>query len=57
MVVEGTPANTPEAERLSQAIGAQEFKARLEKATGGIPVAVTKGEQPTALVGALTAAP
>lgn len=34
-----------------------EFKARLEKATGGIPVTVTKGEQPTPLDGPMTAAP
>ncbi|MFF1412979.1 hypothetical protein ACFVX6_24945 [Streptomyces sp. NPDC058289] len=34
-----------------------EFKARLEKATGGIPVTVTKGAQPTTLEGPMTAAP
>ncbi|MFZ3492708.1 hypothetical protein ACODT5_05600 [Streptomyces sp. 5.8] len=34
-----------------------EFKAKLEKATGGIPVTVTEGEQPTLLEGPLTAAP
>ncbi|MET9855930.1 hypothetical protein ABZY57_23665 [Streptomyces sp. NPDC006450] len=34
-----------------------EFKARLEKATGGIPVVVRKGEEPTLLEGPLTAAP
>ncbi|MCJ0869847.1 hypothetical protein [Streptomyces sp. AP-93] len=33
------------------------FKAQLEKATGGIPVAVRKGEQPTLLEGPLPAAP
>ncbi|MFJ7265519.1 hypothetical protein ACIQV3_02420 [Streptomyces sp. NPDC099050] len=34
-----------------------EFKARLEKTTGGIPVAVTKGDQPVPLDGLLPAAP
>lgn len=55
--VSGSHGAAVEVTTTEEGAASAEFKARLEKATGGIPVALTKGEQPTTLEGRMTAAP
>lgn len=53
--VGGSRGEAVEVTSTKEGAASAEFKAKLEKATGGIPVTVTKGEQPTLLEGPLTA--
>ncbi|WP_327308715.1 hypothetical protein OG730_38880 [Streptomyces sp. NBC_01298] len=48
--VSGSHGAAVEVTTTAEGAASAEFKARLEKATGGIPVAVTKGDQPTPLL-------
>lgn len=53
--VSGSHGAAVEVTSTKEGAASAEFKAKLEKATGGIPVAVTEGEQPVLLEGPLTA--
>ncbi|MDD9375359.1 hypothetical protein M8Z33_01475 [Streptomyces sp. ZAF1911] len=56
--ISGSHGAAVEVTTTEEGAASAEFKAQLEKATGGIPVAVTKGEQATTLEGPMmTAAP
>ncbi|MCX4775819.1 hypothetical protein [Streptomyces sp. NBC_01264] len=55
--VAGSHGAALEVTTTAEGAASAEFKAWLEKSTGGIPVVVTKGEQPTLLEGPMTAAP
>lgn len=55
--VSGSNGTAVEVTSTQEGAASAEFKAKLEKATGGIPVTVVKGEQATTLEGPMTAAP
>ncbi len=55
--VSGSHGAAVEVTSTKEGAASAEFKAKLEKATGGIPVTVTEGEQPILLEGPMTAAP